>query len=99
VRRHRLHSGQEVFINTLKATKEYIGINDEMKSLIGTYINIHRFAHSYNECIVVRHPKSYERYTIHCKDISLEPVLTGRTETFKVEKEIKGRFDVETLYV
>jgi len=99
VRRHKLHKGMRVFLNTLKSTEEYVGTNGEMKEMIGTYIRVKGFCNRFNESIYVVHPGSLETYTIHCKDVSIEPILKGRTETFKVGKEIKARFDVNTLTV
>ena len=100
MRRHQTHKGQLIFINTLKETDLAIGVNSEMKDMIGTYIRVHGFADFYSEAITVIHPKSMERYTIHCKDISLEPKMKkGARKIIKFEKSIKGRFDVNALNV
>ena len=97
--RSRLHTGEIVFINTLKLTSEYIGANNDMKSLIGHYIDVHSLSRYYHQGIKVLHPKSGELYTIHCGDISFEPILKHPRKIIRVGRKIQAKFDVDTLSV
>jgi len=99
VKRAKLQVGDRVFINTLRATKERIGANNDMKSLIGNFIYIHKLSHRFNQAIKIIHPASEETYTIHCNDISLEPILKDKRKIIKVEHVIKSKFDINTLSV
>ena len=100
MKRSQVHTGDRVFVNTLNSTREYIGANNDMHSLIGSYIDVLALSRHYNQAIKVIHPSSEKEYTIHCDDISIEPILKKHPrKIIKVEHEIKAKFDVNTLTV
>ncbi len=98
--RIKLRKGDKIFVNTLQSTDDYLGINNEMNDMIGNYVEVRRLSGRYPHGIQIFHPKSRETYTVHCSDVSLEPLLKKvPRKIIKVEHAIKGKFDVNTLSV
>ena len=99
MKRIKLHKGSIVFINSLNSTNDHFGSNREMNSLIGYYIEVKGLSDQYRQAIKITHPSSNETYIIHCNDVSFEPILKNPRKIIKVERAIKGKFDVNTLSV
>ncbi len=99
MKKEDLHFGDLVYINSLHHTDCSIGINEAMKSFIGTFIQIEDFSPRYRNCIRVKNPSGSGMYAIDLKDISLEPEVTDEQRIIQVESDLVAKFDENLLIV
>jgi hypothetical protein len=78
------------------------GADEDLKNMVGKYVDIYDFSNSYTKIIGIVHPWTGAYYSIHTDDISLtEPPLPEMDEEqiIKVQHGEKVTFDESQLFI